>query len=565
MEGSNKALVVVKLSNSISLAKRVSKATEMAKSFLEQWRDVGKQVDQLSSMLRTLRLRFIDASGSAKRSLYLRPVDLILEQVQRSLKDTLSIAANCNFKSVFRRLFTSTVKARPDFRILSRNLRDSIGNIKWLLEVYNPQKKDTFDDVIIVFLPPILNNKPFFVLVWHCIVTVQMGCRLSDRIEATNRLALLAQDSDMYKRYIVEEGGVEALVALLEHSTFFDVQIAAAKALCILTNEHDKEIMKKIAVAIVGLLKYAPVEGKIEAAILVAKMAEQNPRCEADQYDSQGNVIWPLVTLLSSETSNILELRIRCAKALRMLARGSVKNCRMITETSAMLRLAKLVETEQGRLQYYCLMTIMEITAAAELDTEFRQTAFLRNSIPVKAVVDQLLRVIKESDNSELQIAAIRSIGSLARIFSARDNRVIGALVSVLNTRHVAVATQSAIALQKFICKDNWIRDKHLDSIKELNAVPALRRLLKGGGDDMDMQLRRLALAPPRNNFDACHCQVLVRDFRIISWGVDGIRGLFPSSNKYSQMDEEYYPSLQRKWVDYGSKCEVWFILDLAV
>ncbi|KAF2531111.1 hypothetical protein F2Q70_00031936, partial [Brassica cretica] len=63
------------------------------------------------------------------------------------------------------------------------------------------------------------------------------------------------------------------------------------------------------------------------------------------------------------------ELRVNCAEALWMLARGNVANSRRITETKGLVSLAKIVEKEIGELQYNCLMTLMEITASAESQT----------------------------------------------------------------------------------------------------------------------------------------------------------------------------------------------------
>ncbi|KAJ4843437.1 hypothetical protein Tsubulata_030452 [Turnera subulata] len=173
-------------------------------------------------------------------------------------------------------------------------------------------------------------------------------------------------------------------------------------------------------------------------------------------------------------------LKISCAEALWMLARGNVLNSKRITETKGLLCLAKLVETEEGELRYNCLMTIEEITAAAEFNADLRRAAFRPNSPAAKAVVDQLLRLMKESDNPALQIPAVRSLGSLARTFPARENRVIGPLVTHLGNRSQEVAAEAAIALGKFACPDNFLHEVHSNAIVELNAVPVLMRLLRG-------------------------------------------------------------------------------------
>ncbi|XP_027361118.1 uncharacterized protein LOC113869144 isoform X2 [Abrus precatorius] len=142
-----------------------------------------------------------------------------------------------------------------------------------------------------------------------------------------------------------------------------------------------------------------------------------------------------------------LQLKISCAEALWMLARRSVSNSRKITETKGMLCLAKIVEKEQGELQFNCLMTIMEITAAAESNADLRRAAFKTNSPAAKAVVEQLLGIIKEVDSPSLQIPAMKSIGSLARTFPARETRVIEPLVTQLSNRNTDVAVQALMRL----------------------------------------------------------------------------------------------------------------------
>ncbi|KAL6294407.1 hypothetical protein ACE6H2_002549 [Prunus campanulata] len=88
---------------------------------------------------------------------------------------------------------------------------------------------------------------------------------------------------------------------------------------------------------------------------------------------------------------------------------GSVSNSRRITETKCLLCLAKLVEKEQGELQFNCLMTVIEITVAAESNANLRRAAFKTDLPTAKAVVDQLLRLIKDVDSPTLQIPAIKS------------------------------------------------------------------------------------------------------------------------------------------------------------
>ncbi|MQL98193.1 hypothetical protein Taro_030892 [Colocasia esculenta] len=176
-----------------------------------------------------------------------------------------------------------------------------------------------------------------------------------------------------------------------------------------------------------------------------------------------------------------LQLKTCCAEALWRLSAGSVSNSRKITETKGLLCLAKIVERERSDLQLNCLNVITEIAAVAESEPDLRRSAFRMNSPAAKAVVDQLLRVVQEVNSPALQILAIRSLGSLARTFSARETRVVQYLVLQLSHWNSDVGTETAIALGKFACPDNFLCAEHCKTIIEFGGVPALMRLLRLG------------------------------------------------------------------------------------
>ncbi|GLT78466.1 hypothetical protein SLA2020_500020 [Shorea laevis] len=173
-----------------------------------------------------------------------------------------------------------------------------------------------------------------------------------------------------------------------------------------------------------------------------------------------------------------LLLKLNCSKALWVLARGNESMSKNITERNGLMCLATFIEKERNELQLNCLMIVKEITAAAEQLANFRRLAFKTNLPGVRAVIDELLRVIKESEGPELQIPVIRSIGSLARIFPAREIRVIESLVAQIRNKHREVAEEAVIALQKFVCEDHFLRSEHSNSIIKLNGVAALKRLI---------------------------------------------------------------------------------------
>ncbi|KAH1098270.1 hypothetical protein J1N35_015191 [Gossypium stocksii] len=530
------------LSYPIMLAERVRAAADEAESFKVDCGEVGKLVDRLSQMLRTLV-----RSTTSVQSLYERPIRRVVSEVSKNLERALTLVRKCKRQSILRRVVRIT--SATDFRKVLNLLDASIGDMKWLMGVLDTENNGTASGIFLS-LPPIASNDPIISWVWSYIATVQMG-QLTDRIEAANNLASLARDNDRNKKITVEEGGIPPLLKLLKESSSADAQIAAANALLVLANEQERvrSIVDEMGVPIVvQVLGDSLMKVQIPVAKLVVRMAEHDPVAQEDF--ARENVIRPLVTLLSFETfvedsktllgkqsihsivqinkemekfssagstsrnysyrpysnsySNLhmegssrggnhrkerenekpevkLQLKINCAEALWMLAKGSVSNSRRITETKGLLCLAKLVEKEQGELQYNCLMAIMEITAAAESNSDLRRAAFKTNSPAAKAVIDQLLRVIKELDSPILQVPAIRSVGSLARTFPARETRVIGPLVTQLGNKDQEVAVEAAIALQKFASPENFLCMDHSKSIIEFNGVPPLMRLLRCG------------------------------------------------------------------------------------
>ncbi|XP_030545021.2 uncharacterized protein LOC115751310 isoform X2 [Rhodamnia argentea] len=526
------------LSHSILLSERVRSAVQESKSFKLECAEIGKQVERLSQMLRLLaRL-----TTSKATPLYEHPLRRVAAEVARSLERALSLARKCKRQNLIRRLITITKVT--DFRKVLSLLEASVGDMEWLLSVFDSDAPG--GGGIVLSLPPIASNDPILAWVWSFIASICMGESL-DRIEAANELASLAKDNDRNKKIIVTEGGVPPLLKLLKEAAAPEAQIAAAITLFNLANDQERVrvIVSELGVPlIVKVLRDAPMRVQIHVARLVARMAEFDPIAQDDF--ARENAISPLVSMLSFETfmeddmkvhlgkqsihsiiqlnkekgkfalakSNShlpqssshsrslsdgvnrlggqrkeregetpeikLKLKCSCAEALWMLAKGNVLNSRRITETKGLLCLAKLVEKEHDMLRYNCLMTLVEITAAAELNSDLRRAAFKTSSPAAKAVVDQLLRIVKEIDWPSLQILAIRSIGSLARTFPARETRVIQPLVTQLSHRDEDVATEAAISLAKFACPDNYLCATHSKAIVEFNGVPPLMRLLRG-------------------------------------------------------------------------------------
>ncbi|KAI3812455.1 hypothetical protein L1987_17164 [Smallanthus sonchifolius] len=462
------------------LTERIRHAVHESKFYKLECADVGKLVHRLFQMLRSV-LWFADSTP-----LYERPVRRIFIDVAGNLNRALTLVRKCRHRGIIRRFVC--ILGEADFQKLFSLLDRSIGDMKWLLSIF-----DAVNGGIILALPPIASNDPILALVWSCIASLHIRS-VNLKIEGVRELSALARDSDRIKKIIVEEGGITPLLKLLKHESSPKTQISGAMALFNLANDQNmaRSIFNENGVPVLALaFRYSHVSVQTEVAKLIARIAELDSVCQ--EGFARQNVIETLVTLLSSsiwprnkKESNpeisqlILELKTNCCGALWMLARGNVATCRRITETRGLLCLAKFIEKEKGELQINCLMTVVEITSAAECNPDIRRSAFKMNSPAGKAVVDQLLRLIDESDNPVIKIPAIRAIGQLARTFSARQTQVISPLVKQLCDRNPDVATESVIALGKFTCPENYLRVEHSKTIVDFEGVQAVMKMLMG-------------------------------------------------------------------------------------
>ncbi|OMO80088.1 Armadillo [Corchorus olitorius] len=525
------------LSYPILLAERVRLAADEAESFKVDCGEVGKQVDRLSQMLRNL-VRFTTSA----QFLYERPIRRVVSEVSKNLERALTLVRKCKRQSILRRVVRIT--SATDFRKVLNLLDASIGDMKWLMGVLDTENSGIFlslppiasNDPIISWVWSYIatvqmgqltdrieaatnlaslaqdndRNKKITVEeggVPPLLKLLKEGSSTEAQIAAANALLVLANEQERV-RSIVDEMGVPIVVQVLGDSPM-KVQIPVAKLVARMA-EHDPLAQEDFAREnvirpLVTLLSFETFEedsrsqlGKqsLHSIVQINKEMEKTSSTGSNSRNYSYRPYAHSHSSLHSEGSSKgwshrkerenekpevkIQLKINGAEALWMLAKGSVLNSRRITETKGLLCLAKLVEKEQGELQYNCLMTIMEITAAAESNSDLRRAVFKTNSPAAKAVIDQLLRVIKELDSPILQVPAIKSIGSLARTFPARETRVIGPLVTQLSNKDQEVAMEAAIALQKFASPENFLCMDHSKTIIEFNGVPPLMRLLRG-------------------------------------------------------------------------------------
>ncbi|KAJ4880787.1 armadillo repeat only 1 [Raphanus sativus] len=174
------------------------------------------------------------------------------------------------------------------------------------------------------------------------------------------------------------------------------------------------------------------------------------------------------------------QMKAMAARALWQLSRGNLQICRSITESRALLCFAVLLEKGDDEVKSYSALAMMEITDVAEQYSELRRSAFKPTSPAAKAVVEQLLKVI-ENEVPDLLIPCIKSIGSLSRTFRATETRIIAPLVKLLDEREAEVSMEAAVALIKFACTENFLRDNHSKAIIAAGGAKHLIQLVYFG------------------------------------------------------------------------------------
>ncbi|PWA56526.1 Armadillo [Artemisia annua] len=515
------------LSTPILLSDRISRALSDAPPhlFTTECHTLAKKLHALSHMLRAA------VTLSTSTPFYDRPTRRIFTDVTTHLHRTFKLVKKCRRRSFFRRFFS--IVTVSDFKKVFGLIDGSIGDMTWLLSLFD-NGDGNGNNGVVLSLPPICANDPILAWVWSYISSLYLLTNLNVKIEVARELTSLARDSDRNKKVIVEEGGVAPLLKMMKEDSV-EGKIASANAIFCLVNERVRArvvFVEHGVGVIVSAFRSGSILVQIEVVKVIGRLCEFDSVCQ--EAFARENVIGMLVTLLAidmfddgnddsgngkvskslrksigsaveidrklgdlssgnsiwsrnrKESKNevsklILEFKTSCSGALWMLARGNVENCRMITETKGLLCLAKLIEREKGELQINCLMTVLEVTTAAECNPDFRRAAFKTNSPAAKAITEQLIRLVNQSDNPVIKIPAIRAIGHLARTFPARQTRVIGPLVKQFSHRNVEVATESVIALGKFTSPDNFLCAEHSKTVVEFEGVHPLMRLLRGG------------------------------------------------------------------------------------
>lgn len=502
------------LSIAIWVADRVLKSAGEAESFEDENSVLRRQVMELSQHLRSA------ARLTSSGTVYDRPIRRVSVELTKTLERSLNLARKCRHKrtTVLHHVLSMTTAA--DFKKVSALLDSSLADMKWVLSIFSQDR----DNDSSVTLPPIASSYPILAWVWSYIAAVHTG-----RVDAAHELAGLARNNDKNKKIILQEIGIPPLLKMLKETGNVDAQGAAATALFNLADDPDcvAAIVEASGVQIiVNALTEVPMSVQGTLVTLISRMLELNS--EGREEFGKENATRILVSLLGMDVDleefkevnalkpvNSLEslveinkqmmekglncsvgrlhkvkeaesspqmkltLKTSCAEALWRLASGSLSNSKKITETKALLVLAKIIEKETDLLKRNCLLVVMELAAVAERNPELKRAVFKPNSTAAKAVLDQLLLVINEEMDPTFVNPAIKAVGCLASMFSAKDKRIVKSLVVQLGHRNPEVAGESAKALCKFVHEKNYNCREHSLAIIEFDGVRKLMKLIK--------------------------------------------------------------------------------------
>lgn len=285
---------------------------------------------------------------------------------------------------------------------------------------------------------------------------------------------------------LAQQGAIRLLVALLAHQTnTVEGKEGPVSSIAAIVARSNLTQLRSTATVRGGVGQNAHNANSPDARVQPVAMAASSvmARMRSSQPDPNSGRMAPVRT--SSRAHRELEdpevklgLKVEAAHALWKLAAKNIKNCKLITDTCALLCFAKLMKHSGGELKYNSIIAVMEIAAAAESDAELRRAAFKTNSPSAKAVVEQLLcEITSENGEPELQVACCKAIGSLARIFPAPAEGPIRALTSALQNQNqdtLQVATEAASALSKFASDENYLHLEHSKNIIQEGAVEHL-------------------------------------------------------------------------------------------
>ncbi|KAL6274087.1 hypothetical protein ACE6H2_024779 [Prunus campanulata] len=496
------------LGRAIQLADQVAKALDRAvvrstdKSSIPE---LKSKAEELAGLLRQL--------SSIGLGTYDRPVRAIIGSVEQSLDRCLFLLLKHHCPKW---IIIKIIKKRYPtlipvvwFRKTSQLLDASISEMSWLIRFRKNKTNGGFgltlppitsnEPMLYLNLPPITANEPMLYLVWEEIAILHDPAEsYQARSSAAVSLISIVKDLDVYRKLIIRECGVEALLKLMEEGPMEAKESAAAALGVVLYSSECAGKSVDVCKVFAKILSEGFTKVQAKVAFAVSLIAERNPKWQ-DAFAEHdvvrllvGHLAFETVGVHSSKTHSndsanadedpdtIAKIKAMAAKALFRLAEKNSGICRILADSTALYSFAVLLEKGCEDAQLDSVNALMAIKEVAEKDADLRIRCDLSPNSPTwKYVVDQLLlKITEKTENSYFQISCIHAIENLARTFGSIETRMIGPLVQLLNGREFNVTEEACIALTKLACTDNYFRIEHSKAIISAGGVKHLIQIL---------------------------------------------------------------------------------------
>ncbi|BFG39274.1 hypothetical protein CerSpe_255490 [Prunus speciosa] len=496
------------LGRAIQLADQVAKALDRAvvrstdKSSIPE---LKSKAEELAGLLRQL--------SSIGLGTYDRPVRAIIGSVEQSLDRCLFLLLKHHCPKwiiikIIKKRFPTLIPV-VWFRKTSQLLDASISEMSWLIRFRKNKTNGGFgltlppitsnEPMLYLNLPPITANEPMLYLVWEEIAILHDPAEsYQARSSAAASLISIVKDLDVYRKLIIRECGVEALLKLMEEGPMEAKESAAAALGVVLYSSECAGKSVDVCKVFAKILSEGFTKVQAKVAFAVSLIAERNPKWQ-DAFAEHdvvrllvGHLAFETVGVHSSKTHSndsanadedpdtIAKIKAMAAKALFRLAEKNSGICRILADSTALYSFAVLLEKGCEDAQLDSVNALMAIKEVAEKDADLRIRCDLSPNSPTwKYVVDQLLlKITEKTENSYFQISCIHAIENLARTFGSIETRMIGPLVQLLNGREFNVTEEACIALTKLACTDSYFHIEHSKAIIRAGGVKHLIQIL---------------------------------------------------------------------------------------
>ncbi|CAB4287818.1 unnamed protein product [Prunus armeniaca] len=247
---------------------------------------------------------------------YDRPARAIINQIEETLDRCLFRLLKhpkCIIIKIIKKRFSTFIPVTC-FLEISAHLDASIGDVSWLIRFWRAEPPD--EDL---GRPPMLLKEPTLWLVWeeiaslhHPAVSVQARC------SAAASLGQLARDHERYMTLIIREGGVEALLKLMEEGPM-EGQENAARTLgwlgrsCEIVEHLHVDVCKVFA----KILREGSLKVQVAMAEAVSLLSYQHP--ELQDVFAQHDVVRLLIGHLAFETVEVHSSKTTMTMTMPML------------------------------------------------------------------------------------------------------------------------------------------------------------------------------------------------------------------------------------------------------